>query len=143
MTFTKGSLSAKQSNVLGSGPVLETTAAINHGNSGGPLVDDAGRVVGVNTFFLTNTQGLYFAVPIDRAMQWVPNLSQNGQSRYELYPVGSTMDIKRSLLDQMSLNPNVSCSQFGLTSADLWTCGFYRNYHTDYNWNVINNVSSY
>ncbi len=43
------------------------SATINHGNSGGPLLDLYGRVVGINTWTLDNTQGLFFAIPSTRA----------------------------------------------------------------------------
>jgi len=47
--------------------VLQTDTAINPGNSGGPLIDHAGRVIGVNTMGLRGGQGLNFAVAIDHA----------------------------------------------------------------------------
>ena len=47
--------------------LLQTDAAINPGNSGGPLLDAAGRVVGVNVAVAASAQGIGFAVPIDAA----------------------------------------------------------------------------
>jgi S1-C subfamily serine protease len=43
------------------------SATINHGNSGGPLADMSGAIVGINTWTLDNTQGLFFAIPSTRA----------------------------------------------------------------------------
>jgi S1-C subfamily serine protease len=50
--------------------VVQHTAALNPGNSGGPLVDARGRVVGVNTAIIAMAQGIGFAVPAGTA-QWV------------------------------------------------------------------------
>jgi S1-C subfamily serine protease len=50
--------------------VVQHTAALNPGNSGGPLVDARGRVVGVNTAIIAMAQGIGFAVPAATA-QWV------------------------------------------------------------------------
>ncbi len=47
------------------GDFIQTDAAINPGNSGGPLIDRAGRVIGINTFNLTNSEGLGFAIAIN------------------------------------------------------------------------------
>jgi len=50
--------------------VVQHTAALNPGNSGGPLVDAAGRVVGINTAIIAVAQGIGFALPASTA-QWV------------------------------------------------------------------------
>jgi len=50
--------------------IVQHTAALNPGNSGGPLVDAAGRVVGINTAIIAVAQGIGFAVPAGAA-QWV------------------------------------------------------------------------
>jgi S1-C subfamily serine protease len=59
--------------------VIQTDAALNPGNSGGPLVDSRGRVVGVNTAVIQPAQGVCFAVPIDAAKVVVPQLLANGR----------------------------------------------------------------
>jgi S1-C subfamily serine protease len=47
---------------------IQTDLPINVGNSGGPLVDDEGNVVGIVSFILRDSQGISFALPIDRAV---------------------------------------------------------------------------
>ena len=69
-TVTLGIVSATGRAALGLGyeDFIQTDAPINAGSSGGPLVDAMGRVVGINTFFLTESgvsEALGFAVPVD------------------------------------------------------------------------------
>ena len=61
--------------------VIQTDAAINPGNSGGPLIDSAGRLIGVNTAILSETgayAGVGFAVPVDIVNEAVPALIRTG-----------------------------------------------------------------
>jgi S1-C subfamily serine protease len=63
--------------------VIQTDAAINPGNSGGPLLDSAGRVIGVNTAIYSPSgaySGIGFAVPVDTVNDVVPQLIQYGQA---------------------------------------------------------------
>ncbi|MEM9030677.1 MAG: trypsin-like peptidase domain-containing protein [Pseudomonadota bacterium] len=62
--------------------VIQTDAAINPGNSGGPLLDSAGRLIGVNTAIVSGTgsySGIGFAVPVDTVNRIVPQIIQRGR----------------------------------------------------------------
>ena len=75
-TVTVGIISGK-GRVIGAGPYdefLQTDAAINLGNSGGPLYDMDGKVIGINTAIVAQGQGIGFAIPINVARQLIPQL---------------------------------------------------------------------
>jgi serine protease Do len=85
-TVTVGIISAKARNI-NSGPYddyLQTDAAINKGNSGGPLFSMSGEVIGVNTAIISPTGGsigIGFAVPAETAMNVIDQLKQYGEVR--------------------------------------------------------------
>ncbi len=88
-TLTTGVISALQRRLPTSegrelSGVIQTDAAINPGNSGGPLLDSAGRLIGVNTAIFSPSgasAGIGFAVPVDVVNRVVPDLIRNGRVR--------------------------------------------------------------
>ncbi|HWA77598.1 MAG TPA: trypsin-like peptidase domain-containing protein [Polyangiaceae bacterium] len=60
---------------------LQTDASINPGNSGGPLLDTAGRVVGINTAIRDRANGIGFAIPINMIREILPRLIKDGKIR--------------------------------------------------------------
>jgi len=86
-TLTTGVISALQRRLpTGEGRelagVIQTDAAINPGNSGGPLLDSAGRLIGVNTAIFSPSgasAGIGFAIPVDVVNRVVPELIRNGR----------------------------------------------------------------
>ena len=91
-TMTDGMLSAVGRAMTmngGTSPMLQTTAALNSGNSGGPLINAAGQVIGINTLKMSNTdleheatvEGLGFALPISDMKPVVDDLIAHGKFR--------------------------------------------------------------
>jgi S1-C subfamily serine protease len=83
--------------------VIQTDAAINPGNSGGPLLDAAGRVIGINSQIETGGSGngnvgIGFAIPIDTAKRLLPQLEKNGRVNRGFLGVDS-LTIDKSLAD--------------------------------------------
>ena len=69
-TLTTGAISAKNREMDGY-YYIQIDAPINSGNSGGPLLNDNGEVLGINTLKYTNSEGIGFAIPIDTAIDYL------------------------------------------------------------------------
>jgi S1-C subfamily serine protease len=87
-TVTTGIVSALQRQIpapnnFSIDDVIQTDASVNPGNSGGPLLDAAGRVIGVNSQIATGgsqgSVGIGFAVPVDTVKEVVPRLEEDGK----------------------------------------------------------------
>ncbi len=97
--------------------LIQTDAAINHGNSGGPLLNAQGEVVGLNTLGIRdeNAEGLNFAIPINRAKSVAQQLVQKG---------GGSVVVTRAYLGVTTDQLNTSkAAQYGvkLTSGEYVT----------------------
>jgi serine protease Do len=98
-TATAGIVSAKGRSLPGDGyvPFIQTDAAVNPGNSGGPLFDAEGNVVGINAQIYTNSggyQGVSFAIPINVAVQVKDQIVKTGKVAH------SRLGIEIQTLDQ-------------------------------------------
>jgi 2-alkenal reductase len=63
--------------------VIQTDAAVNPGNSGGPLLDNSGRLIGVNTAIISesgSSAGIGFAIPVDLVNRVVPQIIKHGRA---------------------------------------------------------------
>ena len=88
-TVTAGVISAKRRDIQASDSsgsssenlsgMLQTDAAINAGNSGGPLVDLEGQVIGINTAVASGAQGIGFAIPINAAKSAIDSIKKTGK----------------------------------------------------------------
>jgi S1-C subfamily serine protease len=85
--------------------VVQTDAALNPGNSGGPLVNSRGEVVGINTAIIAMAQGLCFAVPVNTAKHVATQLIAHGKvSRSYIGVMGQNVAIPRRITRFWKLN---------------------------------------
>ena len=82
-TLTRGVISGLNRIIPGSPlltlPLIQTDASINPGNSGGPLMNRCGEVIGINTSILAEAQNIGFAIPINVAKSFIPDLVKDGR----------------------------------------------------------------
>ena len=110
-TATQGIVSAKGRSLPGDSvvPFIQTDAAVNPGNSGGPLFDASGRVVGVNAQIFSQSggfQGLAFSIPVDVALRVKDQIVAHGKVEHARLGV-TLQDLSAPL-----------ASSFGLSSPD-------------------------
>lgn len=81
-TLTSGIVSAEGRRLLSMGPVMQIDAAINSGNSGGPIIDEKGNVQAVVFAGMLDYQGLNFAIPVEYLKLQLPLLAAGGQREH-------------------------------------------------------------
>ncbi len=111
--------------------VIQTDVSLNPGNSGGPLVDSRGRVIGINTAMIPMAQGISFAVPVNTARWVVGELINRGKvRRYYLGIVGRPRPIGRrierhfnlssaTVVEVVSVEKSGPAHRAGLVAGDL------------------------
>jgi S1-C subfamily serine protease len=110
--------------------LIQTDAAINPGNSGGPLLDSAGRLIGVNTAIFSPSgasAGVGFAVPVDTVNRVIPQLIATG--RYAPPSLGIEVDeaLNRALMRDLGMkgvavlrvSPGSAAEQAGLRGVRI------------------------
>lgn len=90
--------------------MIQTDAAINLGNSGGPLVNADGEVIGINSFIYTSGEysngsiGIGFAIPINTAASFLAEIRQHGQVRRAWTGILAVQDITPNLAEYLQLS---------------------------------------
>lgn len=138
-TLTVGIVSARgRSNlaIAGGGPsyqdFIQTDASINFGNSGGPLCNIHGEVIGVNTAINPSGQGIGFAIPINMAMKVVDQLREHGKvarGYLGMLPRELTAELRSATGVDNNIagvfvervDPNTPAAQGGLEAGDVLT----------------------
>lgn len=116
-TVTAGIVSARGRRFLEGGDVLQIDAAVNRGNSGGPVVDASGRLVGVAFAGIENFEGLNFAVPAERLCAALPRLLEGG--RTERAWLGLHLAERNGGLEAVYVVPGSPAAERGFAEGDL------------------------
>ncbi|MBI5260063.1 MAG: Do family serine endopeptidase [Burkholderiales bacterium] len=133
-TATSGIVSAKGRSLPGDAfvPFIQTDAAVNPGNSGGPLFDAAGNVVGINAQIYSRTggfQGVSFAIPIDVALKVRDQIVATGRAQHARMGV-QVQDLNQHLAESFglkrpdgalvaSVDPKSPAAAAGLKAGDV------------------------
>jgi len=111
--------------------VIQTDVALNPGNSGGPLVDSRGLVIGINTAMIYMAQGISFAIPVNTARWVVGELVSHGRVRRATLGIAARVrPVSRSvqhglglaaptLVEVVSIEPKGPAARAGLEAGDL------------------------
>lgn len=111
--------------------VIQHTAPLNPGNSGGPLVDSRGRVIGINTAIIPMAQSICFSIPSNTAAWVLPQLVADGRVRRGYLGIaGQSRPLERSLVlalgltgsqavEVVSVSRTSPAGRAGLRSGDL------------------------
>ncbi|HEX5047484.1 MAG TPA: trypsin-like peptidase domain-containing protein [Gammaproteobacteria bacterium] len=113
--------------------LIQTDAAINPGNSGGPLIDSAGRLIGINTMIYSPSgayAGVGFAVPVDMVNRVVPRLISTGRYQRPKLGITATDEWSRRLLESakagvaiLEVEPGSPAARAGLQAAQQTRAG--------------------
>jgi S1-C subfamily serine protease len=101
---------------------IQTDAAINHGNSGGPLLNSAGQVVGVNAQIKSDSgdnAGIGFSIPSDTVKSIATQLISNGKATHAY--LGVSIDASASTARIASVRAGTPAAKAGLKTGDVVT----------------------
>lgn len=123
-TLTSGVVSATDRKLFSTGSVIQIDAAINSGNSGGPFIDENGRVQGIVFAGILQYSGLNFAIPVEYLKQDLPILFHGGKRRFPwIGAYGRTARAGRTSygLEVQYFMPGSAMARVGMRVGDVIT----------------------
>ena len=126
-TLTSGIISSTDRQLFMAGPVFQIDAAVNSGNSGGPLIDENGKVQAVVFAGVQNYQGLNFAIPVEYLRYELPFLYAGGEREHPwIGAYGKTKRLAGSGMSNEGVEvfyvlPGGSAFRSGIEAGDLIT----------------------
>lgn len=109
-SITKGGLSAKSRTIAGE-TYIQTDAPINEGNSGGPLLNDEGQVLGMNTLKMSDSEGIGLSIPMSTICEYVSSLDIELDTMGNVEGVVDTTDIDTKADATENKKPNDDAKQ--------------------------------